>query len=250
MALEVQTKRKRMAKILLNDIKLEVESKGWKVLSTEYKNLKEEMQFECPEGHTVFLSWEKGRRKLICPICNQNPYKDIDIKAIPKPQGARRVLALDQSTKISGWSIFDDDKLVSYGIFQVASDDEMKRCSEVKSWLLSMIDNWKPDIIGLEGIQYQEKMGVTTFETLAELKGILRNVLYEHNIQTVVCPTNTWRAHCGVKGVTRSDKKASMKYLIKKWYDVSVTDDIADAIGIGKYVTETTVQRKKVTFWV
>lgn len=239
-----------MAKILFEDIKKEVETQGWKIVSTSYKNLKEEMQFECPEGHSVFLNWEKGRKKLICPICNQNPYKDLTITAVPKPQGARRILALDQSTKVSGWSVFDDDKLVKYGVFKSTSDDEMKRCSEVKSWLLSMIDNWKPDVVGIEGIQYQEKMGVTTFETLAELKGILRNTLYELNIQTVVCPTNTWRAHCGVKGVARQDKKNSMKFLVKKWYDISVVDDIADAIGIGKYVTETTVQRKKVIFWV
>lgn len=239
-----------MAKILFEDIKKEVESQGWKILSTSYKNLKEEMQFECPERHKVFLTWEKGRKKLTCPICQQNPYKNTHINVIPKSQGARRVLAFDQSTKVSGWSVFDDNKLISYGIFEATSDDEMRRCCEVKSWMMSMIDGWKPDVVGLEGIQYQEKMGVTTFETLAELKGILRLTLYELGIQTKVCPTNTWRAHCGVKGQTRQDKKNSMKFLVKKWYDISVTDDVADAIGIGKYVSETTIQRKQVTFWV
>ena len=77
------------------------------------KNLKEEMQFECPEGHKVFLTWEKGRKKLACPICQQNPYKNTHTNVIPKPQGARRILAFDQSTKVSGWSVFDNDILVS-----------------------------------------------------------------------------------------------------------------------------------------
>lgn len=82
-------------------------------------------------------------------------------------------------------------------------------------------------------------MGVTVFETLARLQGILMETCFELEIPYKICPTNTWRAHCGVKGVSRSDKKKSMQLLVKKWYDVSVSNDEADAIGIGKYVTDT-----------
>lgn len=229
-----------------------MESKNWKLLSTEYINLKEDMEFECPEGHTVYLSYERARKNPICPLCDENPYKKVEItRQIPsKPEGVKRVLALDQSTKLTGWSLYDDDKLVDYGTFKTGdAKDEIKRCSEVKSWILSMIEKTKPDIIGLEGIQYQKNIGVVVFETLAELKGILRNALFERNILVIVCPTNTWRAHCGVKGKTRAEKKTFMKQLVKQWYDVSVSDDEADAIGIGKYVADTAVVRKKVIKW-
>ena len=101
-----------------------------------------------------------------------------------------------------------------------------------------MIELWKPDFVGLEGIQYQQNMGVTTFETLARLQGILMETLYELNIQFSICHTNTWRAYCKVKGRTRTDKKRSMQMLAKEWFDITVTDDEADAIGIGKYVAE------------
>ena len=101
-----------------------------------------------------------------------------------------------------------------------------------------MIELWKPDFVGLEGIQYQQNMGVTTFETLARLQGILMETLYELNIQFSICHTNTWRAYCKVKGRTRIDKKRSMQMLAKEWFDITVTDDEADAIGIGKYVAE------------
>ena len=114
---------------------------------------------------------------------------------------------------------------------------------------MSMIENWQCDIIGIEGIQYQEKMGVTTFQTLARLQGILIDLCIELNIPYVICPTNTWRAHCGVKGVKRIDKKRSMQLLVKKWYDVSVSDDIADAVGIGKYVSDTNQQKTKIVNW-
>ena len=101
-----------------------------------------------------------------------------------------------------------------------------------------MIELWKPDFVGLEGIQYQQNMGVTTFETLARLQGILMETLYELNIQFSICHTNTWRAYCKVKGRTRTDKKRSMQMLAKEWFDITVKDDEADAIGIGKYVAE------------
>lgn len=62
---------------------------------------------------------------------------------------------------------------------------------------------------------------------------------YEAGVKFIICPTNTWRAHCGVKGRTRSDKKKSMQMIVKELYDVSVTNDESDAIGIGKYAAET-----------
>ena len=79
------------------------------------------------------------------------------------------------------------------------NSNEIIRDSKVKEWLISMVKNWEPDLIGLEGIQYEERVGVTTFETLARLQGILMETLYELGIPYKICPTQTWRAHCGVK---------------------------------------------------
>jgi hypothetical protein len=61
---------------------------------------------------------------------------------------------------------------------------------------------------------------------------------YELGVPFEICPTNTWRAHCKVRGNSRTDKKRSMQLLAKTWYDVTVSEDEADAIGIGKYVAE------------
>ena len=72
---------------------------------------------------------------------------------------------------------------------------------------------------------------------------------YELGIEFVICPTNTWRAHCEVKGRARADKKKSMQLLIKKWYDVSVTEDEADAIGIGRYVSENFTKTVEMFQW-
>lgn len=223
---------------------------GWKVLSTEYKSLDTEMIFECDENHKVYAPWKKIRQKRECTLCKQNKYKSQDHKIIPKKKGTFRVLALDQATKITGYSIFDNKKLIYYGIFEAEENsNEILRDVQVKEWLVSVIKNWEPELVGLEGIQYQANFGVTTFEILARLQGILMGTLCELDIPYKVCPTPTWRAHCGVKGRSRIEKKRSMKELVKKWFDVQISDDEADAIGIGKYLSDTATSVVKITNW-
>lgn len=245
-----------MAKIKIEDIKAEIEKDGWSLISDKYINLDEEMEFLCSEGHTVFSSWKKLRQHRDCPICRQNIYKNQNTKVISKKKETFRILALDQATYTTGYSIFDNKDLIKYGTFTTQANDEIARDNKIKQWLISMIDNWNPDLVIIEGIQLQDnasqrKMGVTVFETLARLQGILMETLYELNIDYKIAPTNTWRNHCHVKGVHRADRKRSMQLLVKEWFDVSVTDDCADAIGIGKYGAETFKPTSKieVTIW-
>lgn len=238
-----------MARIKIETIAEELAADGWQVLSTDYQNLDTEMEFLCAEGHKVYAPWKKIRTKRECPVCKQNQFKQNVNIIKPKTKGENRILALDQASHITGYSIFDGPNLISYGTFEAKETDEAKRFHEIKLWLISMIENWQCDIIGIEGIQYQQNMGVTTFQTLARLQGILMDLCIELNIPYIICPTNTWRAHCEVKGKTRADKKRSMQLLVKKWYDVTVSDDIADAVGIGKYVTDTNQQKTKIINW-
>ena len=92
-------------------------------------------------------------------------------------------------------------------------------------------------------------MGITVFQTLARLQGILMETCYANKIAYEVCPTNTWRHQCGVKGRSRADRKRSMQLLVKQWYDVSVTDDESDAIGIGYYLTNKIIKNTTVQNW-
>ena len=243
-----------MARITIELIAQELAPDNWKVLSTDYQNLDTEMEFECAEGHKVFAPWKKLRTKRECPVCKQNKLKDIKPIIKEKKKGEQCILALDQSSHITGWSIFDGGRLVNYGVFKATQQDESKRIHEIKQWTLSMIDNYKPDLIGIEGIQFQEEssghqMGITVFQTLARLQGVLIETCVELELPFEVAPTNTWRAHCGVKGRARADRKKSMQLLVKKWYDISVTDDESDAIGIGKFVSETYQQQVEIVSW-
>ncbi len=243
-----------MAKIRIEDIQNELSAEGWKVISTEYSNLDTEMTFECPEGHRIFLPWKKLRTKRECPTCKQNIAVEQDDKVLPKPKGVKRTLALDQASKVTGYAIFDDTKLVKYGTFTTSSDDDVERFAMIRGWLLSMIASWHPDYIGIEGIQFQEegsgqKMGVTVFQTLARLQGIVMITCHDAKVPFEVCPTNTWRHSCGVKGKTRTNKKRSMQLLVQQWYGVKVSEDEADAIGIGRHLVSYIQKNTVVTNW-
>lgn len=251
-----------MAKIKLQDIQIELQEENWKVISDAYKNLDTEMTFQCPEGHSVITTWKKLRNKRICPICKANYYKEQEIKAQPKKKDVTRVLALDQATHITGYSIYDDGQLITYGTFETNLNDEIERDSEVVNWLYNMVHNWKPDCLGLEDIQLQNLgnsnniyasnsngVGIQTFKILAHLQGILMKASFDLKLPYQIISPSTWRNHCGVKGKTKSDRKRSMQLKVKEWYDVSISNDEADAIGIGRYLSDTFKKKVEVFNW-
>lgn len=242
-----------MSKIKYIDIKKEANQYGWEVLSENYQNLDTEMKWKCSEGHNVYLPYKKVRNKYICPICMKNQYTFFDETIIPKKKNKQRSIGLDQATHITGYSIFDDGELIHAGTFEATAEGEIERDVQIQNWLVQLIANWKPDIIGIEGIQLQQlnnkNVGVTTYQTLARLQGILMATCYDLKVDYVICPPATWRSHCGVKGRTRADRKRSMQMKVKEWFDVSVSDDVADAIGIGRYINDKHKKKVEVFSW-
>ena len=105
-----------------------------------------------------------------------------------------------------------------------------------------MVNEWQPDIVAIEDIQLQQidgrQQSVTVFKTLAKLQGALEITFHELGIKYEIVHVSKWRVHCGITGKYRADRKKSAQLKIKKWYDVYVTQDEADAICIGKCVAE------------
>ena len=216
----------------IESVNQEVSNLGWKLITEEYKNLDTEMEFQCPEGHKVYTSLKRFRSKQECPLCKMNPYKDLK-NGYRRKTKETRVLALDQATNLTGYSIFDGQNLIKYGIYKTNASDEAARIAEVKNWVDNMISNWKPDRIQLEDIQLQIKgkeedsdkvMGVTTYKVLAHLQGVLINLCFERNIPCEVVHVSTWREYCKIKGKTRTDKKRNAQLQVKEWYDITVSN--------------------------
>ena len=217
----------------------------WKLLSTEYKNLQTEMEFSCPEGHIVYTTWKKLRENFVCPVCAELQ-KSNGTQIQPKAQSTTRVLAIDDATAVSGWAIYDNKELVSYGNIKFTQHDTVEGISKIREWLINMIENWKPDRIAIEDIQLQKftnnkghtESAVTTYKVLAQLQGVLLVTCFEKKIPCAVIYASTWRAHCKITAKSRADQKRAAQLYVQQKFNKNVTQDEADAICIGAYMVE------------
>lgn len=218
-----------------------LETEGWKLVSDSYKNLNTELEMECPEGHRQFQTYGNWRKHPICEQCMAgDPYKIKKNKVPAKDADTVRVLALDAATNITGYSIYDDRDLVSYGTFKTSGEKAEERIHEVKEWLKAAIAAWEPDFVGIENIQLQSfgnnQYQVETYRVLANLQGVLVDTLFEACIDHDLVSVNTWRNYCNVgQGTGRENKKKQAQDKVKLWYNQNCTQDEADAICIGKY---------------
>ena len=163
------------------------------------------------------------------------------------------ILSLDASTKSTGYAIFDEDKLISYGKWSSNGTHSTERISQTKNWIACMIEKWKPDLVVLEDIQLQKfgedgQEGVLTFKKLAALQGVLKNYCFESGIIYKIVSPSTWRAHSEIKGKSRTDKKKNAQLKVKRLYDISVTQDEADAVLIGAWAVNDRQNSKMISF--
>lgn len=231
-----------MSRIKIDDVRQDVESYGWKLISTEYVNLKTPLELECPKGHQVDIDYSTWRNSQLkeCPLCVRQTTKKLNEKVGRK--SGYRILALDQSTHITGWALFENGNLISYGKWQAKSSHTTPRISEVKDWLDYQINAYSVDEVCLEDIQLQKVGGdkdgeenVLTFKTLAQLQGVLKNYLYETGILYKVVPVASWRALSNVKGCNRTERKKSAQMKVSSLYGINADVDSSEAILIGRW---------------
>lgn len=228
--------------INLYSVRNHLESEGWKLVSDTYKNLDTELEMICPAGHKQSQTYGKWRKHIVCEVCMAGDKYKVKKNKVPiKKIDTTRVIGLDAATGTTGYSIYDDGVLVSYGTYKTDSEKNTEeRINDVKKWLLAAIEEWEPDFVGLENIQLQSfgnnQFQVETYRVLANLQGVLIDTLFEKCIDHDLVSVNTWRHYCGVgEGKGRENKKKLAQEKVKLWYDQDCTQDEADAICIGKY---------------
>jgi Holliday junction resolvasome RuvABC endonuclease subunit len=236
-----------VARITLKEIEENAKKHGWTLVSTSYKNLKTPLKFVCAEGHEIELPYQMVRDDWECPVCALNEFHvaESSDEVLQKKKGTYRILAIDQATHVSGWSIYDDGKPVRFGTFTTRGEKEIERISEVRTWLIQMIAMWNVDFVALEGIQLEKNFGVVVFQTLARLQGALMSAIYELEKPFDIYPVAKWRAFAKVKGRTRVDKKQSARIIIKQKFGITVADDVAESLLIGYYATNQTKHNVK-----
>lgn len=147
------------------------------------------------------------------------------------------LLALDQSSKCTGWSIFKDGVLHEYGHFTFNDTNIGDRLCKIRTKILNLIDDYRIDEIIFEDIQLQEDAhnNVKTFKILAEVYGIVDQLCYEYKIPCQSVMASSWKSKLGIKGRKREEQKQNALNFISSKYHIQPTQDEADAICIGLY---------------
>ena len=221
----------------------DLESAGWRLISTSYKNLDTELEMKCPEGHKQIQTYREWRKHKLCQECMAgDPYKILKNNIPIKKIDCERILALDAATNTTGWAIFDNNELISYGIHKASGEDATERINEIKYWLKAIVEKANPNYIGIENVQLQSyganksQFQVELYRTLARLQGVVLDTLYELKIPCGLAYATEWRKYCGInEGTGRENKKKAAQEKVKLWYQQDCTQDEADAICIGKY---------------
>lgn len=156
------------------------------------------------------------------------------------------ILAIDASTKSTGYAVFDRGKLITYGCLTASSNDLINRIKKIILELTEVFNNYKIDTIVLEEVRPEDGMqNIKTHRALMWLQGAIAMLAHEidKTIEIEYMYPSQWRKHCGIgtgRGIKRDVVKQRDIEFVKKTYGLDVNDDIADAIGIGHgYLTET-----------
>lgn len=145
-----------------------------------------------------------------------------------------KVLALDQSSKVTGYAIFNNGDLESYGKFDYKQTNPVQRIAALKKDVLAIIKENDIQEVILEDIQMQKNVNnVATFKILAFVLGNLEVLLQEKDIKYQVVASSTWKSKCGIKGKARAEQKKDAQRFVLEVFEVKAIQDIVDAICIG-----------------
>lgn len=146
----------------------------------------------------------------------------------------KRVLALDLSSKRSGWATRANGEL-EYGAITASSQKVENRIGVMRDEIVKLIKKYNITHIIAEEVR-PDGMNNHTGKVLNWLQGVIAVAAYEANnkIEVEFIGASSWRSKLKIQGkaVKREQQKAiDIKYAKDK-YDINVMDDEADAIGI------------------
>jgi len=144
----------------------------------------------------------------------------------------RHILALDQSTAVTGFAIFSNNNLKKSGYYK-PSGDLFTRINQTKNYIKELIEDNDINFVFIEDIQYQKNQ--KTYKILANLQGVIINLLVELNISFEIISPSRWKSWNGIKGRKRAEQKKNTQEKCKEMLGREAIEDEADAICIGLY---------------
>jgi Holliday junction resolvasome RuvABC endonuclease subunit len=145
-----------------------------------------------------------------------------------------KILAFDQSTKISAYSIFIGGKYVEVGVIDLHKiNDTSERVRAMGVELCKIIEKYNPDKVVIEEVAQQSNP--LTLKLLARIQGVIIGFCAAHNIDTYIVEPSKWRSVLKFKigsGVKRAELKAQAIKHVNDVYDLELSEDECEAICI------------------
>lgn len=147
-----------------------------------------------------------------------------------------RIVSLDQSTRCSGYSVFDNGEYIASGVIDMSKSklNTDERSFEMAKELWKIIKKYKPEHLILEDTQKQNN--VKTVIVLARLQGMVIGYAEAHKVHTHILLPSQWRAALsftqGPKVKREELKQQSLNY-VKENFGLELIEDEAEAVAIG-----------------
>lgn len=149
------------------------------------------------------------------------------------------IIAADCSTKSTGIAIYKHNKLTQTDCITSASSDLFTRIKVmVQNIKIYLTQNLDIDHLILEEVRQEGFINIKTYKALMYLQGCICMMVHQnfkHITIDFIYPSQ-WRKICQIKqgrGVQRAKQKQNDIAWVKEKFNLTVNDDIADAIGIG-----------------
>lgn len=192
-----------------------------------------------------------------------------------------KILALDQSSTATAYSIMQNGKLIDYGLIKPKSskrvagvtikeephlititmpeeeyDTTLLRISYICDMVKKLIKKTKPNRVAFEEIYVApsfnpitkrmdySRVNISGFRSLSRLQGQLSRILWESEIPYDIILEQTWITAFGKYNskIKREERKADVMAKVNEMYGLDITvDDISDAIGIAYYVSQSQI---------
>lgn len=156
-----------------------------------------------------------------------------------------KLLSIDQSSKLNGYAIFEDGKLMESGVYQALGKKFEERLINLGEWLDNTLKNNNIQKVCFEEVQYQTKDEVkieytgdsnhNTFKRLAQVQGVFIYICLKNKVSFDIISPSIWRKGIGITDIYRAKQKEKAQMKVLEWYKKKCGDDEAEAICIGRY---------------
>lgn len=146
-----------------------------------------------------------------------------------------KVLAFDQSTRVTGWSLFIDEKYVDSGVIDLGKNKNTEdRSKQMGLAICKVITDSKPDTVIIEEVAMQSN--AQTLKLLARIQGVAIGFCAAHDVPLHILEPSKWRSvlsYTQGRAVKREElKQQSFDYIKENFGFDNFSEDRCEAICI------------------